>query len=125
MNELDDIDTQIVAMREEWFNQQPGPRVGDFVKFSDEHLERFSHDVGDSLQTTALGFWPAWHLAAGHITFTGGLCKRVLLKTELVDTGETKPGSFWVFHHDHYHNGKTVEFEIDCRVYRCKDPATK
>ena len=120
MNKLDDIDVQIVAMREDWFKQQPGPRVGDFVRFQDAHMERLSQDSGNDFESTELGFWPAWHLGAGHITFTGGLSKHVLLKTELVDTGETKPGSFWIFQHDHFPNGKAVELTIDCRVYQYK-----
>jgi hypothetical protein len=36
---------------------------------------------------------------------------------KLIDTGRTKPGEFWFFHHDVIRGGNGREFEIECRVY--------
>jgi hypothetical protein len=81
---------------------------------------RFTHDWGDSIQTTCakLSGDTSFYLAPeGHLSFSGSL-DPAISKSKIFDTGETKLGWVWFFHHgeSRAHNG--VYAEIRCRVYR-------
>lgn len=115
----DSRDEQIVASRMAKLDTQPGPRVGDFVRFNDGHHRRIScHWTDDSgwdggCQTSDGG---SFYLGDYGVSFSGGLYPS--LPTEsLIDTSETRHGSVWIFHHDYHtaHNG--VTFSVPFRVF--------
>jgi len=117
---FDDRDATIKARRLAAWNTRNGPRVGDFVIMPDLTYQRFSHDWGDSIQTSEGG---SFYLGEGYASFSGGLNPSVP-KSRLVLTDEIREGSFWFFHHDFMraHNG--VYFTAPCRVYRLEAEAT-
>jgi hypothetical protein len=117
---FDEKDEQIVEHRELQWNRINGPRVGDFVQMKDGTLRRFTWDWETALQTTcteASGDASFYLLDGGLAGFSGSLSSSILKET-LQDTGETKEGLFWIFHHNECkaHNG--VRFKMLCRVYR-------
>lgn len=98
------------------FNSFEGPRVGDFVIINNEY-QRFSHDWGDSLQTSEGG---SFHLGdSGRISFSGGLNPSIQ-KDQLEDTGEVKSGKIWFFKNNRPEKENGIEFEIEFRVYKLK-----
>src|SRR5208282_6740930 len=113
---FDAKDEGILAKREELFNQRSGPRVGDYVIFPDEHTERFSHDWGESIQTTDGRYGQSFYLGNGYADFSGGLNPSIP-KSALMDTGKPMRGTFWFFHHDMPGAYRGVRFSIACRVY--------
>ena len=141
---FDAKDEGILAKREELFNQRSGPRVGDYVIFPDEHTGRFSHDWGESIQTTDGRYGQSFYLGNGYADFSGGLnpstlrflllsslpidCQQALAactglnpsipKSALMDTGKPMRGTFWFFHHDMPGAYRGVRFSIACRVFR-------
>ena len=121
LTEIDDKDSQLITCREAARDRRSGPRLGDYLIHGSGFAERFCHDWGDEIQTTEGG---SFHLfEGGGVSFSGGLNQGVP-KAQLVDTGEMRPGCFWIFHHNQTraHNG--VRFQIPCRVYRLAvDPA--
>lgn len=118
--EFDAVDKAILDQRESAFNQVQGPRVGDFLRTPDGFL-RFTHDWGESIQTTVNAKHPchgdaSFYLSDGYASFSGSL-DPAIDKSLLVDTGEKQNGSFWFFHHDEYRAENGVYFTIPCRVY--------
>ncbi len=118
--EFDSLDAEILAERQRLFNAVSGPRIGDFLRTADGFL-RFTHDLGDSIQTTVRAQHPchgdaSFYLSDGYASFSGSL-DSAISKQLLRDTGETAEGSFWFFHHNcaTAHNG--VKFKIPCRVF--------
>lgn len=117
---LDDDDAQLVRGRAAGFDGVPGPRVGDYVRFQDGHLERFSHDWGDGLQTAIGG---SWYLGTeGYVSFSGSL-NPMLAYPDLQLTKDRRDGAFWCFHHDHWRAGNAIRFELVCNVYVYGAPA--
>jgi hypothetical protein len=111
-------DIEIVKSRAVSYDARKGPRVGDFVYLKGEdEPRRFTHDWGDDIQTTMQGSDGSFYLAGNYCSYSGGL-DRAIMKNNLVDTGETRMGWVWIFHHDQAeaHNG--VDMEMPFRVYR-------
>lgn len=100
----------------------------------DGSLRRFTHDWNDSLQTTAKPlnsfesrkadetkvynsgsyyFYGTW------MDFSGSLDPSIR-KSELEDTGKTREGACWFFHHNHVEAHNAVHTTVPCRVYRQK-----
>jgi hypothetical protein len=119
--EFDAIDADLLAVREQEYNQVVGPRVGDFLRVANGML-RFTHDWGDGIQTTVGRNHPcsgdaSFYLSRdGYVSFSGSL-DPTISKATLRDTGETLKGSFWFFHHDHPGAGCGVYCEMPCRVF--------
>lgn len=111
--ELDERDAAIFSERFHAYQDIHGPRVGDFVRFADGHLERISHHWGDSVQTSESG---SFYLGKGYCSFSGSLNPAIPLD-ELEYRADHKRGSVWFFHHDEWraHNG--VNASLDFRVY--------
>lgn len=120
MPTFDDKDAQIVARNVAAWNELVGPRVGDFVEMADGSMRRFTHDWGDWIQIDESSSG-SFYFGFGYASYSGGL-ERGFNKKDLIDTGKTCSGRFWMFHHDlaYAHNG--VTFEIDCRVYKYVPP---
>ena len=110
-NDDDRIVKQRLAQRE-----SDEPVVGDYVVFGNRpRMERISHDWGDAVQTSVDG---SWYLGdGGYVSFSGGL-NPPIPKAELADTGETEPGSFWIFHHDEWRANNAHQFKAPCRIWR-------
>lgn len=120
-DDLDERDTEIFVRRFHSFYDHHGPRVGDYVQFSDGVERRISHVWPDSIQTSDGG---SWYLGEGFVSFSGGLYLGVKPET-LTDTGGRKPGSVWFFHHDYATAGGGVTTAMDFRVFACTEAATR
>lgn len=124
---LDERDRQIIWERRHSIELTEGPRVGDWVDFADGITRRVSHVYGEDwgdmagVQTSDGG---SFYLGSGYVSFSGSLYVSVGMGT-LSDTGEVRPGSAWIFHHDWHtaHNG--VDVTIPFRVYRCTENAPR
>jgi hypothetical protein len=113
-NGLDAIDQEIIRKLIIARDQNGEPRIGDYVRFSTGELERFSHDWGDGLQTSAGGSF--FLCNNGGASFSGGL-NPCTSADKLEQTDAELPGSFWIFHHNVAGAGRGVHFKIPCRVY--------
>lgn len=109
----DERDEIILRERVATWNRGEGPRVGDFIMFSDGVLHRFSHDWGDGLQTSLGG---SFYLGHGSMSFSGGLDPSIP-KHALLNSGRTRPGSAWFFHCDSPRAYSAIYVEVACRVY--------
>jgi len=122
--EFDAYDAELLARRIAARARLPGPLVGDFVVFSDGVVHRLSYSWLDceppSIQTSEHGsFYLCWH---GDADFSGGLNPAIPMST-ITDTGETREGAFWFFHHDHAAPHYGVGVEVPCKVYRSTLPS--
>lgn len=120
--ELDELNHAIRSRRLAAWDERPGPRVGDYVRFVDGVLRRFSHDWDDHGLQTSDAHDGRFYLGEGYMSFSGSLYPAVPLES-LHDTGELRDGACWFFHHDlrRAHNG--VETDVPCRVFACDLPA--
>ncbi|HVG51652.1 MAG TPA: hypothetical protein VM867_08470 [Xanthobacteraceae bacterium] len=118
--QFDDRDAELLAKREAIRATLPGPLVGDFVAMPDGAMMRFTHDWGDTIQTTSraspedVSFF---FFKDGEMSFSGSLYPAVP-KAGLTDTGTTLPGSAWFFHHDETGAHRGVHFKTPCRVWK-------
>lgn len=122
MSEFDGKDAEILAERIAEWGKIAGPRVGDFCELADGTVRRFTHDWGDSLQTTCGTGHPcagdvSFYFGKGYMSFSGSLDSSIP-KEQFSSVNEMREGSAWFFHHDwaKAHNG--VYFKVPCRVYR-------
>lgn len=121
--ELDERDAAILARRVALLDAIDKAKVGDFVRFADGEQRRISHiwdwDDGDpefpQAQTSDGG---SYYLGDGYVSMSGGLYPPVHTNT-LTDTGETKLGSVWFFHHDRSGAHRGVDTAIPFRVWSC------
>lgn len=116
---LDEKDTAIVDKIKTEFAACVGrPRVGDFVILSDGRIHRCCHAWDDGMQTTTGG---SFHIMRnGLVSYSGGLDPSKLWE-RFEDTGKTRIGRFWIFHHDLAGAGRGVDVNIPCRVYKLND----
>ena len=129
MPTFDDRDAAILAQSQTLFDRcADRPRNGDFVRFACGTLRRVSHvwawsdtpRAEWSYQTSDGG---SWYFEGGVCSFSGGLHAGVPHDT-LRDTGETREGSVWFFHHNWSGAGRGVECKARFRVYDCTEVAT-
>jgi len=114
----DAANDRIAAEREARRDECAKPRVGDYVRYPDGHMERISHDWGDLLQTSTGG---SWYLSAnGGASFSGSLNHGVPAD-RLNLTEERRPGRFWFFDRDWPRAHSAVYVTIDCRVYAVRE----
>ena len=116
---LDERNTAILERRSAMYDRRSGPRVGDYVIMPGGQRERFTYDWHDgTMQTGNGGSWYIGELADGHayVSFSGALNPSIAV-SQLHDTGETAPGSFWFFDRDIWGAGRGVDVKIPCRVY--------
>ena len=123
---MDERDTALHAQIAALWDQQSGPRVGDYVTMADGSIERFSHDWGDEIQTSPGGSWfigtfggPLRSNTIGHayVSFSGGLNPSVPITT-LRDTGKQKDGRFWFWHHNQPGADRGIDAFFPCRMYQ-------
>jgi len=115
----DDRDEAILhALVAEW-DEVHGPRVGDFLRFGDGTLRRFTYDHGPEhgIQTTARpGFGESFYFGHGYMSFSGGLDSCVP-HDAITPTNETREGSAWFFHHGCSGAHRSVYVSVPCRVF--------
>lgn len=122
--EFDDRDAAILAERQAAFDKREGPRCGDFVIFPCGTTRRIAHvwkwdasDEGPAVHDLQTSVGGSFYFGEGYMSFSGTLYQSIPASA-LVDTGETREGLCWFFHHDwsQAHNG--VYTHARCRVYR-------
>jgi hypothetical protein len=121
---IDERDRDMITRRMEALNAVPGPRVGDFVEFPGDITRRISYiwpDEPASVQTSRGG---SYYLGNGYVSMSGSLYVGVPAWT-LTDTGETRDGAVWVFHHDYHTGGNGVGAMVPFRVFRCSVEAPR
>ena len=117
----DDKDERILQERVEAWDKRPAPRVGDYIMFSDGVMHRFSHDWDEwGLQTSKDG---SFYFGDGYMSFSGGL-NPPILREKVLNSGETKKGQAWFFHHDWAHAHSAVFVMVDCRVFGTAEKST-
>lgn len=113
----DETDLRILADRVAAWNAVPGPRVGDYVEMPAGDNFRISYCWSDAVQISDCG---SFHLDRGFMTFSGSLYPAVPVD-KIVDTGRTKVGTAWFFHHGQARAHNAVQVRVPCRVYRHVD----
>lgn len=107
------------------WNEDPGPRTGDYVIFANGVKRRISYvwrdDYGrpELFQTSSSG---SWYFGNGYCSFSGQLFRSVKA-TSLVLTESTEEGHVWFFHHDYAMAHHGVDTNIPCRVYTSTENA--
>lgn len=126
---FDARDQELLDQRLAHWNKRQGPRVGDWCVWPGGEVGRFTHDWGDALQTTCkpgperfmnFGLGSFYMTKDGYLSYSGALDPGIALD-RLVDTGETRDGDVWFFHHEHARANNGVHVKIPCRVYRIAD----
>ena len=83
----------------------------------DGRMKRFCYNHGCGLQTTN-ALQASYHMTErGHVSYSGGL-DAMELREFLTDTGETRRGRFWFWHHGLPGGGRGVDGWADCKIYR-------
>ena len=116
MKSLDAVDQAILKERMLGREQIAQPRIGDFIRFPSGEIERFSHYLDDSLQTSPIKSGSVYLLGSGNGNFSGGFNPAIPLDS-LTLSNELMEGAFWFFHHGVTGPGRGVYFSIPCRVY--------
>lgn len=101
-----------------------GPRVGDYIFLLDGTIQRFSHDWGDSLQTSEGG---SFCLSSdGLVSFSGGLNPSIpknKIKETFVNYSDATDyngmtGRFWIYYNGRLCHGSQTNVDLVCRVYK-------
>lgn len=111
----DATDAKILDERQAQWDARPGPRVGDFVQIG-QRFGRFSHDWGDGIQWSEGG---SFYLYGPSVEFSGGL-NRAIPMDRLEATNDSRPGTFWFFHHGFSGASRGVGATIPCRVFKAR-----
>lgn len=113
---LDEKDRAILKDREILLNQIAGPRVGDFIQFSDE-LRRIAHvwKSDQTVQTTNAG---SFYLGEGYVEMSGRLYRGIPIES-LRLTNDQRPGHVWFFHHNDVAPNNGIGTVMNFRVYQC------
>ena len=122
---LDERDQAIVDARAIEYAAIEGPRVGDYLRFPDGALIRVAHVWdGEGVQPSCERFGRgSYYLGStmgggGFCSYSGSLDPLVPVSA-LTRTDETKPGSVWIFHHNHPCGGGGRDTAIPFRIYAC------
>lgn len=100
----------------------PGSRVGDFVEFPCATLARISTMTTTHFQVAEPRFGASFYWAWWYCSFSGGHKAVLYPRAGLEDTGTTRDGDAWVFHHDSPGAHRGVSCTIPCRVFRINSP---
>lgn len=123
----DERDLEILRDRVSQLEEREGPRVGDFVRFSDDAVRRISHvwdweDGSELLIQTSDG--GSYYLGNGYVSMSGSLFPGIPAST-LTLTDETAEGSVWFFHHDYATASNGVTAAVPFRVFTCSMAANR
>jgi hypothetical protein len=117
--QFDQRDAEILKERVAQLNKRSGPRVGDFVRFPDGTVRRFSYiwdfeDGSDISAQTAGG--GSFHLGECGVSFSGTLFSGIPGKS-LTLTNEKRNGDVWFFHHGFAGADCGVNAVVEFRVF--------
>lgn len=117
----------LIAIREHTREKLEGPRIGDFILIDDKYL-RFTHDWGNSIQTTCKRHRDAtdhhgFHSNRNGTTSYSGSLDPQILKVDMVLTEEKRDAVFWMFNEDYAMAHNAVYFRLPCRVFKLKAAA--
>ena len=113
MKNLDEKDQAIVLAILARRKNITTPKVGDWVGSS----HRIASISGDKIQLSNGKFGWSFHLYKDGLgDFSGGLEPPIQSNT-LADNGETREGSFWIFHHNVVGAHRGVHFKIPVSVW--------
>lgn len=101
-----------------YWNTTNDPRVGDYVTLGDGTLHRISTKSSTSFQLSDPRFGASFHWCWWYCSYSGGHQMALHALSSLEDTGETRDGDVWVFHHDQAGAHRGVTCTIPCRIYR-------
>jgi hypothetical protein len=124
--QFDHHDAEILEERVTKLNKRSGPRVGDFVRFPNGTVHRFSYiwdfeDGSDILAQTADD--GSFYLTeCGGVSFSGSLYRGVPGES-LTRTDEKRNGEVWFFHHNSAGAGCGVHAFVEFRVYETSEEA--
>jgi hypothetical protein len=108
---------EILTERVELFDQQIGPRVGDYIRLKSGKLTR----ITSSGMSTGGEDGGSYYLnELGNFSYSGGLHNINISKHDLVDTGETIDGPIWFFNNGIMRPRNKAEFNIQCRIYELR-----
>ena len=115
----DDYDKGMVgAYLQQWnshFCNTPDlPRVGDYVIMPDGTYERAAYVWPEGIQTCKSG---SFALANGYASMSGSLNPSIP-KEKFRNTGRTKEGHFWTFHHNSWCADNAIGIRTGCRVFK-------
>jgi hypothetical protein len=96
-------------------DEMHGPRVGDYIQFSDGYLTRITEVEEDHVQTGGEKH-SSYHLGSNGCSYSGGLDPGININ-ELRITKETRAGSVWFFHLNESKADNAVHYQIPFRVY--------
>ncbi len=117
----------LIRISQKSFDARPGPRVGDFIRLPDLHeklgkFTRMTYDWGNGHMQTGGSAGGSYYLGSGYLSYSGVLDHGVRVD-DLVDTGETKPGSVWLFRDGRAAAHCGVHFDLPMRVFELKHGA--
>lgn len=96
------------------YNKKEGARVGDFLCLPHGEFVRFSHDWGESLQTT--GASHGFHLGSSYISYSGGLDSGIK-RASIKQTNELKAGFVWIWDQGISGADRGVNMQMSFRVF--------
>jgi len=117
--EPDNKDDSIASTRLFLFNKFDGPRIGDFIVYADGVINRICYHHGDRVQTTGAHNGRYYIGHRGVPEYSGGLDPSIPT-AELLNSGQTRLGVFWFFHHNISRAHYGISFETPCRVFACE-----
>lgn len=112
---FDTLDEEIKQIRLDAWHTIPGPRVGDFIRAASGDYSRIAHLWPDVIQPTADAA-SSFYFGHGYCQHSGGL-QPGITRERFIDTGQTRHGEIWFFHHDCALADNAVTTTIPCRVY--------
>lgn len=113
---LDCRNFEILTNRLADHDKRVGPRVGDWVEFTDGITRRLSHDWGETMQTSDGG---NYYLGNEGISLSNGSLHRGIDVGTLVLTSEMRLAPVWFFSHDNWTAQNGVHIRVPVRVFRC------
>lgn len=119
-----ELTNNLIRISQKSFDARPGPRVGDFIRLPDLHANlgkftRMTYDWGDGHIQTGGSAGGSYYLGSGYLSYSGALDHGVRVD-DLVDTGETKSGSVWLFRDGIAAAHCGVHFDLPMRVFELK-----
>lgn len=119
-DQLDARDREILSERIKAFNKNEGPRVGDYIQFSNGVTRRIAYiwPGGPSERTIQTSDSGNFYLGNGFCEMSGSLFPSVPANT-LTYSGEKRQGIVWFFHHNYREANNSVQASIAFRLYSC------
>lgn len=106
-------DKEILRRRAERFDARRGPKVGEWILFTDGVMERISYRWPGGFQTSDGG---RFYLDDDYARYSGSLNETVPSK-HIHPTDEMKRARFWFFHDDWWGADRGIDVSFPARVW--------